>query len=230
MHNKMYLSLQQEYFDGGSPNIVIIPLLPLPDVLNWNGSDEYDVMAVTCGDQNKAWECAGNLLVCAQSCGQEEVDCGRQLLENFVKAIASSVVHHNVTESFTDPNHPNEELRKWLQRTEMLKRGSLRIVLPRPIANVNLTDRGVAKGSMSLRTSLPDPFLVAVKAAINYSAHCGCKLMPSCPDWDSETSSDGEVNTLQGVEIGVDGTRDFSSIAASLAKANHRTVELFSAD
>jgi hypothetical protein len=83
---------------------------------------------------------------------------------------------------------------------------------------------------MSLRTSLPDPFLVAVKAAVNYSAHCGCKLMPSCPNWDAETSSDGEVNTLQGVEIGVDGTRDFSSIAASLAKANRRTVELFSAD
>jgi hypothetical protein len=230
MYNKMYLDRQQDYFDGGSPNIIIIPLLPLCDVLNWNGKDEYDVMAVTCGDQYTAWECAEHLLVYAQSCGQEEVDRGRNLLETFVKAIASSVVHHDVTESFTDPNPPNKELKLWLQRTEMLKKGNLRIFLPRPIASVNLTDRGVAKGSMSLRTSLPDPFLVAVKAAVNYSAHCGCKLMPSCPNWDSETSSDGEVNTLQGVEIGVDGTRDFSSIAASLAKTDRHTVELFSAD
>ena len=50
---------------------------------------------------------------------------------------------------------------------------------------------------MSLATSLPDPWLLLLKAAINYSAFRGMKLMPACPP----EVDDAPPNTSQGMEM-----------------------------
>ena len=43
----------------------------------------------------------------------------------------------------------------------------------------------VAKGTFDLNAScLPEPFLLAVNGAINFSSHVGTMLMPVCPSED----------------------------------------------
>lgn len=45
--NKFYLFLQGAHYDSRPPSMITIPLLEIEDVLDWNGTDEYDVMAIT---------------------------------------------------------------------------------------------------------------------------------------------------------------------------------------
>ena len=55
-------------------------------------------------------------------------------------------------------------------------------------------------------------------------------LLPFGPP-ASETSSDGEVNTLQGEEeFASDTERDFNAVARSFQNPNRKLVEIFSAE
>jgi hypothetical protein len=47
--NKMYLERQGDFWDSNPPILVIVPIMELADVLDWNGTAEYDVMAISIG-------------------------------------------------------------------------------------------------------------------------------------------------------------------------------------
>ena len=53
---------------------------------------------------------------------------------------------------------------------------------------------------MTLGNSLPDPWLLLVKSAINYSAYRKAKLMPACPPSEDDDDDGEPPNTLQGAE------------------------------
>jgi len=42
----MHLYHQKEYYDTQEPVLILVPIYELDDVLNWNGKDEYNVMAM----------------------------------------------------------------------------------------------------------------------------------------------------------------------------------------
>ena len=216
---------------------MIIPLLELKDVLAWNGTDEYYVLALSFGEE--ASSCQYQVLSTADKLigtGNEiqaKVEMGRQLVETFTKALASSDMQHPVEENF-DSNEgsrypPYQQWRMLLNEIRR-KTNPFLVDVPRERRGVDWNRVRVAVGKAELHSSLPDPFLLAVKAAINYSAHRNMALLPSCPP-ASETSSDGKVNTLQGKEdFSSDEERDFTAVARSFQNPNRKLVEMFSAE
>ena len=240
-YNKFYLFLQGTYYDSKPPSMLTIPLLDLEDVLGWNGTDEYDVMAITFGEDapfcqaqvlSKADRISGN-----NAQVKARVEKGRQLLEAFIKGLASSDLQHPVEENFglnEDEGQKYQPYQQWLQLLAEIRNSEnpKSIHLPEERKDVDWSKVNVAIGRADLRSSLPDPFCMAVKAAINYSSYRGMALLPSCPP-ASETSSNEEVNTLQGNDddsISGNSGRDFSAVARSFQNQNRRLVEMFSSE
>ena len=235
--NKLYLFLQKEYYDARPSPIMIIPLLELKDVLAWNGTDEYYVLVLSFGEE--ASSCQYQVLSTADKLigtGNEiqaKVEMGRQLVETFTKALASSDMQHPVEENF-DSNEgstfPSYQQWRMLLNEIRRKTNPFLVDVPRERRGVDWNRVRVAVGKAELHSSLPDPFLLAVKAAINYSAYRNMALLPSCPP-ASETSSDGKVNTLQGKEdFSSDEERDFTAVARAFQNPNRKFVEMFSAE
>eukprot|EP00545_Synedropsis_sp_CCMP1620_P002279 CAMPEP_0119023918 /NCGR_PEP_ID=MMETSP1176-20130426/30908_1 /TAXON_ID=265551 /ORGANISM="Synedropsis recta cf, Strain CCMP1620" /LENGTH=109 /DNA_ID=CAMNT_0006979085 /DNA_START=65 /DNA_END=394 /DNA_ORIENTATION=+ len=107
----------------------------------------------------------------------------RVLLEAFVKAIACSVRNDPVRESFTDDQvarlPPMNSLKRWSLLKTHLEGKMATIGVPQQrTSGVDWDDVRVAKAKVSRANSLPDPYLLVMKAAISYSAHNGEKLMP----------------------------------------------------
>ena len=75
---------------------------------------------------------------------------------------------------------------------------------------------------------MPDPWLLLAKAAINYSAYCGNKLMPVCP---VPVEDVGPMNTTQGAESESSERPDaLEALRASLAGGVGRSITMFDAD
>jgi hypothetical protein len=186
-------------------------------------------MAISCGDD--AARCAQEILLTAREvCTQKEVEKGRVILDCFLKAIASSVKQHPVEESFEErqfQGQKNIALIKWGRLKTELEAAGACVEVPVQMADFDWKAMHIAKARMSLNSSLPDPYLVAVKAAINYSAVCGKKLMPAYSAPDCDNSSNGEVNTSQ-MQEDLDDARDFTSVAASFSNPNRQFNEMYS--
>jgi hypothetical protein len=186
-------------------------------------------MAIPCGSD--AAQGASDLLkFVGRFCSPEEIEKGRMLLEAFTRGIASSIKMHNVTEPYTESDLRSQELAAWAALVNEIK-GNEEAGVSLPQALPARTEDGlpakpVAKAEMSLRFSLPDPFLVAVKAAVCYSKLCGRTLMPVCPEPGSEASFDDDDDESASDDDA--SARDFSAISASLVNPERRQVELFS--
>ena len=240
-YNKFYLFRQGTHYDSQPPSMLTIPLLDLEDVLGWNGTDEYDVMAITFGED--APFCQMQVLSTADAISgsngpvQAHVEKGRHLLEAFIKGLASSNLQHPVEENFgPDEGRTNPPYQQWLRLLAEIRNSERpkSIHVPEPKKDVDWSKIKIAIGRADLTSSLPDPFCMAVKAAMNYPSYRGMALLPSCPPAASETSSSNEqVNTLQGQDddrIAGNSGRDFSAVAKSFQNPNRRLVELFSSE
>lgn len=202
-YNKMYLERQHDFFDSDPPKLILIPVLDLGQVLNWNGTEEYEIMAITVGGI-PGRECSEKILEAAPlTCNEADVRKATELLRHFCKAIACSNRIHPVEESFTQDQLNSREppvtgLKKWAMLLNNLRGPGAKVELPQMLPDIDWDKVKVAKAKASRDNSLPDPFLVAVKAGINLSAILQAKLMPACPEPDSdESSSDGEINSIQ---------------------------------
>jgi hypothetical protein len=229
-YNKMLLYYPKRLLDANDPMLIFIPLLTIKEVLEWNGRDKYEAMAITCGS-DAAHAARKELQLVTDICSPEEIEKGRLLLEAFTRGIASSIKQHNVRESFDSKELRSQELATWSALVSEIKGNEgARVFLPQPLPARRTEDglpaKPVAKVEMSRRFSLPDPFLVAVKAAVSYSKLCGRTLMPVCPEPGSEASFDDDDEESAADDDA--SARDFSSIAASLVNPERRQVELFS--
>lgn len=134
-------------------------------------------------------------------------------------------------ESYTEKEIPNRHdqigFGKWVRLVERIKNGGQgHIGIPEAAGAGGDVRVSVAKARFSRGNSLPDPWLVLVKSAINYSAFRGTKLMPSClPDPDG--SSDGEINTSQGIPCADDQLVDHAYELSRSRAENGVSVEMF---
>ena len=202
--NKMYLERQGDYFDREMV-LITIPIYGLDQVLNWNGTDAYNVLAITVGGV-LGKSCAKKVLEAAPSlCDEGDIQMATELLRVFCLGIASSVRHHSVGESFATDQldfhlPPMTNLKKWWKlKKEFLEGERASIQVPRLKDDLNWGDVKVARARASTENSLPDPYSMAVKAAVNFSAILGAKLMPACPE-HSSSDTDGEMNSTQDEE------------------------------
>ena len=184
-YNKFHLFLQKELFDATPPSLIIIPLLSLSQIRAWNGTTPYEAMVLPCGMQ-AAYAAAQTLKYARSTCTQQQVQVGVQVLSTFVKDIAGSLLdeEHDVLDDFNVSVGDTRDgsAVTWKKLVEYLRTlDSPSYPLPSLKDDLDWTKIHVAKGTFDRDTScLPDPFLLATKAAINYSSHVGKKLMPAC--------------------------------------------------
>mmetsp|Transcript_25633 Transcript_25633/g.70722 ORF Transcript_25633/g.70722 Transcript_25633/m.70722 type:complete len:421 (+) Transcript_25633:94-1356(+) len=201
--NKMYWKLQGEHFDSDDPSVLVVPLLPLEQIKNWTmhatHAVDYDVAVFTFGPRKKV-VARETLQMAKGTCSPTEVTLARENLTYFVKGIAAHLIWENVFESLPEkyfvPSNPS--LLRWKSLVEQLK-GNPEILIPIDLASIPRLR--IAKARMSTGTSLPDPWLLLAKSAINYSASNGQKLMPACPlpeESDSEDDDCGIPNESGG--------------------------------
>jgi hypothetical protein len=136
----------------------------------------------------------------------------RENLTYFVKGIAAHLVSKDVLESLPQKYFVarNSTLLRWKAQVEQL-RGNPEISIPVPTTTTNLGGDGtstttaipkndaiggggIAKARMSTGTSLPDPWLLLAKSAINYAASNGQTLMPVPEDADSSDDNDDDYD------------------------------------
>ena len=201
--NKMYWKLQGEHFDSDDPSVLVVPLLPLDQIRKWTTNEthavDYDVAVFTFGPRKKV--VAGETLLYAKGiCSPPEIALARENLTYFVKGIAAHLVSEDVFESLPEKYFVagNPSLVRWKSLVKQL-RGNPEILIPTNLGTI--PDVRIAKAYMSTGTSLPDPWLLLAKSAINYSASNGQKLMPAGPlpeESDSEDDDYGNPNERNG--------------------------------
>ena len=201
-YNKFHLFLQKELVDATPPSLIIIPLMSLSQIKAWNGANSYEAMVLPCGMQ-APYAAAQALKYVRSTCTQKEVQDGVEILNAFVKDIAGSLLdkEHDVLEDFNLSVGDTKDISAvtWKKLVEYL-RGSDSPSYPVPSLKDDLdwAKIYVAKGTFSRDTScLPDPFLLATKAAINYSSHVRMKLMPACAT-SNVAENDDESSLVSG--------------------------------
>lgn len=199
--NKMYLERQGDYYDR-QPVLITIPIYEINDLLDWNGTDGYDVMAITVGDI-AGQSCSEKVLKASPStCNRVDIEKATELLRVFYKGIACSVRNHSVGESFKPEqldihSTPMTDLKKWWKlKREGLESSQAAIQIPKVRSDLKWDEVKVARARASRENSLPDPFNMAVKAAINFSFIVGAKVMPTCPEYEL-TNEDEPINSTQ---------------------------------
>jgi hypothetical protein len=195
--NQMYWKGQGENFDTEAPSVLVVPLLPMDQILNWAMDEQYavsyDVAVFTFGEK-KELVAQETLRYAKGICSNMEIALARENLATFVKGIASHLITKNVFESLPEKYFvaKNRSLHKWRETVRQL-RANPRILIPTARDGADPHIR-IAKARMTTGTSLPDPWLLLAKSAINYTASNGQKIMPACPPDDSDSDDEDDEN------------------------------------
>ena len=121
---------------------------------------------------------------CGERARQTQVEVGVAVLSAFVKNIAESLLdeENDVLENCNTAVGETRAALRWKNLVDYLRAlDSPSFPIPSLRSNLDWGFVRVAKGTFNRDTScLPDPFLLAAKAAINFSSLVGKKLMPVC--------------------------------------------------
>jgi hypothetical protein len=170
--------------------------LPLSEIKDWHDTP-FDAMVLPCGINaiSAASEVLKNV---RHRCNENETRIGIEVLSHFVKDIAESLLHRDpdvledVNSAVAKSSRDASSLLVWEKLVYELRGNQPSIQVPFLKKDINWESVKVAKGTFDRKSScLPDPFLLAVKGAINFSSHVGTKLMPACPSYDSDSDWDG---------------------------------------
>lgn len=194
-YNKFHLFLQKQLLDSTPPALIIVPLLPLSEIQQWDGTSEYDAMALPCGER-AVYAARMTLQMVRRTCSQTEVEVGVAVLSAFVQDIAESLLdeENDVLQDFNTAVGETRDASalRWKSLVEYLRTlDSPCFPIPSLRNNLDWGAVRVAKGTFDRDSScLPDPFLLAAKAAINFSSLVGKKLMPACQPLSSNEEED----------------------------------------
>lgn len=194
-YNKFHLFLQKQLLDCTPPALIIVPLMPLSEIQQWDGTTSYGAMVLPCG-QRAIYAARMTLPYVRSVCTPMEIQTGIQVLSSFVTDIAESLLDedNDVLQDFnmTAENTRDPSAVRWKELVKHLRsHDSPSYPVPALKNLATWQNVKVAKGTFDKDAScLPDPFLLAAKAAINYSSLVGRKLMPACRTVSSGDSSD----------------------------------------
>jgi hypothetical protein len=198
-YNKFHLMMQAEYLDFTPPALIIVPILSLEKILAWDGETSYRAMVLPCGDRGTY--AAQNVMRHVRDCCDEtEIGIGIEVLCDFIKAVAGSLIDPN-QDILADVQRgagflPAAALVVWIDRVNALRGAGASIKIPKLKGDLDWKEVHVARGWFDRATScLPDPFLLAVKGAVNVSSHNMAKLMPACQRRLDESDSGSEEDT-----------------------------------
>ena len=186
--------MQDCYFNSTPPSLIILPVMSVEDILGWDGVSSYSGLVLPCGISGET--AASEVLArVRETCSEKELRTAVTTLGIFVKDIAESLldIENNILEEFnlTGADSKDRSVLQWKQLVQHLRQSSSpSISIPVVNPELDFQTVKVAKGTFDYNEScLPDPFLLALKGAVNFSSHVGTKLMPACP---SEPDDDSE--------------------------------------
>ncbi|CAB9505464.1 expressed unknown protein [Seminavis robusta] len=179
--NKCQFSRQKELYDQ-YPYFVLVPILDYAEVQDWTEKEDRDLSydaLVLVGRSEEGLDFRDEVLR-STPCSEGEAETALQLLEAFTKALSMELQ----ASDFTDlPNIAPKKFKKEV-RSELAQLETTKEKLEKdgtPILRLQKREVGeLAKLSFQKNPSntVPDPFLLAVKAAVNWSYRCDTKLLP----------------------------------------------------
>ena len=207
--NKMYWKLQGEHFDSDDPSILVVPLLSMDQILSWTRSNdhavEYDVAVFTFGER-KDIVAAETLQYAKGTCSPSEIARARENLSKFVKGIASHLVYKDVFESLPEKYFvaQNASLLRWRSHVARFRQRP-KILIPTALVAESNPNICIVKARMTTGTSLPDPWLLLAKSAINYTFSNKQNVMPACEPADSDDDSTIDGHATPNMRTHEDG-------------------------
>jgi hypothetical protein len=196
------------YFDD-NPALLVLPILDLRNVQNWTEGNEYWVVCIA---GQCAGQCAGHDATNEEwyeeifkrrgydsdtrlRCSEEDIRMATLLLGQFVKAHASVLSRErpaiNPLDLFPGDGKEVLDRKKMLLETLTQLKANNKVKVP----SVKRTTDDFTWQVMKVRLTgrIPDPVLLAIKAAVSWSSRCGQTLLPACPDGPDIDSEQEEL-------------------------------------
>jgi hypothetical protein len=199
--NKIRLCCQSEYFDN-DPCVLIVPIMTLKQMKEWDHG-EYSAIVLAGGYEDVSAALTYRAIQMTELgalATPAEIETARQSLAQVVEGLAYSLVHRQEQrqENLLDP-----AMRTLLDsfRTGLQTSDGVRVDVPKASGNDNfrvrkVTFRAHASACFRRRAShvAPDPLLLVIKSAINWSWRHGQQLLVTGeqPEDEGENDSSGE--------------------------------------
>jgi hypothetical protein len=237
----------QSYYDHlGAGILLVIPLLSQEEIAKWNHKDPYDVLVVCNTAETYELFADGTNLDNCYWASEKDLKLATDVLEEQVKILADSLVsnwdgfHHN---QLNNDDQNDMTRHKTLQLLKEKLEESGKVLVPdfesvdvnslkynplNPFSD-ELKLLKVSLGQIytgETASRMPDPFLLAIKAANNWSYHAYGKresmiqkLLPGCSFLEG---GDEDDESSEGVSIGFGIKLNAEEIKAFLKKRERR--------
>jgi hypothetical protein len=204
-----------EHFLDNAPCVLIVPVLSLAQVKCWNGEEYRAVVMVGPWGNNSAQALCGAIRMQDKKepfATPGEVEIARLLLELLIKGLAHSLLERfppAITDHWNAAQKANLDELRHAFSTNLRIHGGL--VVPKvnggdraqPL-RVRMVDFASAAGPSSSirgRHPAPDPLLLAVRAAVNWSARHDQRLLPTAAEPKDNDDADDELDRLAEQEF-----------------------------
>jgi hypothetical protein len=201
--NRIRLANQAPFLDN-APCVLIVPVLTLTEVKRWNGEEYKAIVMVEKWKRNSAkaiCRAIGMLEKKEPFATPGDVAKARSLLEHVVKGMAYSLLKR-FPHTFTDNLNDTQKTKFDKLRNAFINLRGRGVVVPKGADALPQRVRMVEFASSSSATGhpAPDPLLLAVRAAVNWSARRNQRLMaaaePKDDDEDDELDRQAEEEFL----------------------------------
>jgi hypothetical protein len=204
-----------EYFLDNAPCVLIVPVLSLKQIKCWNGEEYRAIVMVGPWGNNSAQALCGAIGMQDKKepfATPGEVETARVLLELLIKGLAYSLLER-FPPAITD--HWKASQKERLDELRAAFTTNLRIHGGLVVPKVNGEDRTQplrvrmvefasadgASSSIAGRHPAPDPLLLAVRAAVNWSARHDQRLLPTAAEPKDNDDEDDELDRLAEQEF-----------------------------
>jgi hypothetical protein len=197
--NFIKFAAHKQVFDV-DPCVIIIPILPLHGVLEWEDDKPFEALVIASDinkpdrvDPYKAHSAYQQILHHFEYkdnnfCSHSDISTATMLIRDFLLGHAGSLAAGIPMD--IDPDRSSNEKKQVLEELEKVKRNITKDGIALPSVHQRKEFRKVLKVRFSGedQTPIPDPWLLAAKAAANLSSTRGQKLLPACKEDEEEDS------------------------------------------
>ena len=195
--NFIYFAAHKKLYDV-DPSVIIIPTMPLSDVIDWEADTAYDALVIastiTKSDRSEPYMASSTYRQLLPHfeykdehfCSPQDIDQATSLIRDFLVGHAGSLAAGIPTD--IDPDNSSDERKDVMAQLEKSQQEIINNGVALPSKHLGKTFRKVLKVRFSGEdgTPIPDPWLLAAKAAVNLSSTRGHKLLPVCKEAEED--------------------------------------------
>lgn len=188
------------------PYILLIPCLDEDSILGWTPGQNYDIIGLvgSCGRDNEVKMDHRQLFDKCRVASKENCKVAISSLRLFICGLAANLkrmegsLQELVNLSNKHDRVPNNEMEELKVTWKHLQnQGQIKI----PVFSEDKFI-GVSIAERTLTQSIPDPYLVVVKAAVNWCNYHGQKVLPGCPyEYEDEEYDSCCASSAEGHEM-----------------------------